>query len=60
MSGRPIKRTLRGGQDFSQRGELPTFGPNPLCRNPRGLARGSSLPEYGVSEKQKKELRTAA
>ena len=35
-----------GGQDLSQRGELPTFGPSPLCRNPRGLARGSSPWEF--------------
>ena len=52
-----IKRRTRVVRILSQRGELPTFGPSPLCRNPRGLARGSSLPEYGVSERT--EERTA-
>ena len=46
-----------GGQDLSQRRELPPVGPSPLCRNPRGLARGSSLLEHGVPERT--EERTA-
>ena len=46
-----------GGQDLSQRRALPPVGPSPLCRNPRGLARGSSLLEHGVPERT--EERTA-
>ena len=39
-----------GGPDLSQRRELLTLGPSPLCRNPRGLAQGSPLLEHGVLE----------
>ena len=52
-----IKRRTRVVRIFPNAASCLRLVRAPLCRNPRGLARGSSLPEYGVSERT--EERTA-